>query len=140
MPITIQELQSLSSRKVPSFKVGQTVRVFEKITEGKKSRTQIFEGLIIAIKGNGDGRSLTVRKIIGGFGVEKIFAIFSSSVEKIEIVKEAKVRRAKLYFMRDRRGKAARLREKFLTAKDLEKMEQKNEENKVSAAINSEEK
>lgn len=121
--ITIQDLQKQGARKTfPRFKAGQTVKIYEKIREGEKERTQIFEGLIIQKGGCGSSKTITARKIIGGIGVEKAFTLQSSSVEKIEIIKEAKVRRGKLFFMRERRGKSARLKEKFLTEKDLKEM------------------
>jgi len=138
--VTLQELQNIGSKKAyPRFKAGHTVRVHEKIQEGKKSRIQIFEGLVIQSKGKGNGQTITVRKIIKSVGVEKIFSIFSESIEKIEIVKEAKVRRSKLFFMRNRRGKSARLREKFLTESDLEKMKAaKPEKNEITEENKSE--
>jgi len=131
--VKIQDLQNIAAegKFVPEFKSGQTVRVFEKIKEGDKTRMQVFEGLVIACGGQGAGRTITVRKIVGKIGVEKIFAVFSPNIEKFEITKEAKVRRAKLFFMRDRRGKSARLKEKFLTKQDLQK-NQKPAEEKVT--------
>jgi len=123
MAITIQELQAKTARKgLPRFKSGQTVRVYEHIREGNKERTQVFEGLVIATGGQGSGKTITVRKIIGGIGVEKVFSISSPIIEKIELIKEAKTRRSKIYFMRQRSGKSARLKEKFLTEKDLAQM------------------
>ncbi len=124
MAVTLQELQKKGiNTKYPRFKAGQTVRVYEKIKEGTKERIQIFEGLIIQIGGTGIGKTLTVRKIIGGIGVEKIFSIYSPVIDKIEITKEAKVRRGRLFFMRERRGKSARLKEKFMVAEKFEDKE-----------------
>ena len=101
---------SLQSR--PSVRVGQTVIVHQKIKEGEKERVQRFEGLVIQVKGDkGVNQTFTVRAIVSGVGVEKIFPTHSPSIEKIEIVKQSKVRRARLYYMRERSGKSARLRE-----------------------------
>ena len=94
----------------PELKPGQTVRVHQTIKEGDKSRTQIFEGLVIAKKhGKGMEGTFTVRKIAEGVGVEKIFPLQCPTISKIEIVKHSKVRRAKLYYMRGRVGKKARM-------------------------------
>ena len=88
--------------------VGDTVRVHQNITEGDKSRLQIFEGIVIAIKGEGNGKSFTVRRIgTASVGVEKIFPINLPSIEKIEVKRKGQVRRSKLYYLRDRIGKAA---------------------------------
>lgn len=99
-------------RKVPVLKPGYTVRVHTRIKEGSKERIQVFEGLVIRLNsGTGVEKTFTVRKIVDGVGVERIFPFFSPNIEKVEVMKEGKVRRAKLYYMRDRRGKSARLRE-----------------------------
>ena len=96
---------------LPAFRVGDTVRVHVKIKEGDKERIQIFEGIVIARK-NGDLRStFTVRKISFGQGVERIFPVHSPMIDKIDVVRSARVRRAKLYYLRKLRGKAARMRE-----------------------------
>ena len=101
---------SLQAR--PQIKVGQTVKVFQKITEGEKQRIQRFEGLVIQVKGGkGVNQTFTVRALVSGIGVEKIFPVHSPSIDRIEIIKQSKVRRAKLYYMRERSGKSARLRE-----------------------------
>lgn len=90
------------------FSVGDTVRVHQRIQEGDKTRTQIFEGLVIAIQNKQSGKTFTVRKIAtGGVGVERIFPVFSPVIEKVERKQMGHVRRAKLYFLRDRIGKAA---------------------------------
>jgi len=99
----------------PELRIGMTVRVHQKIKEGEKVRMQIFEGLIIKKSGDVPDVIITVRKVTDGIGVEKIIPVMSSNIDKIDIVKTAKVRRAKLYYMRDRRGKAARLKEVYLT-------------------------
>lgn len=102
-------------KKVPDIKPGQTLRVSQKITEGEKERTQIFEGLVIKISsGHGVNKTFTVRKLVDGIGVEKIFPLHSPTIQKIQIIKEGKVRSAKLYYMRDLSGKSARLRENMV--------------------------
>ena len=95
----------------PSFRAGDTVKVHVKIKEGDKYRIQIFEGVIIARKNNGISSTFTVRKVSSGYGVERIFPTHSPIIEKLEVVKSGKVRRARLYYLRGRRGKAARLKE-----------------------------
>ena len=105
----------------PEIRPGYTVRVHERIQEGNKERIQIFEGLVIAVH-NGSmptDATVTVRKIASGVGVEKIFLLHSPKIEKLEVKKVAKVRRAKLFFLRGRRGKAARLSERFTTADEF---------------------
>lgn len=102
-------------RKVPEIKPGYTVRVHEKIQEGSKERVQVFEGLVISVhRGHvPTDASFTVRKVVSGIGVEKVFPVHTQTIEKIEVKKVAKVRRAKLFFLRGRSGKAARLSERF---------------------------
>lgn len=98
-------------------KSGDTVRVFERIKEGKKERVQVFEGLVLARKsGSEAGATITVRRVIDNVGVEKIFPLHSPTIEKIEIKSRAKVRRAKLYFLRDAKGKRAKLKRQELKA------------------------
>ncbi len=102
-------------RKVPDIQPGYTVRVHEKIQENNKERVQIFEGLVISVH-NGHtatDASFTVRKVVSGIGVEKVFPVHSPVIEKIEVKKIARARRAKLFFLRGRSGKAARLDERF---------------------------
>lgn len=106
------EKAQIGEKKVPHFKAGDTLRVGIKIIEGDKSRIQNFEGICIAVRGNGVDRTFTVRKIgANNIGVEKIFPIFSDSIDKIEVLRIGRVRRAKLYYLRTRRGKAARIKE-----------------------------
>ena len=114
----IREQSALSLQKRPEVRPGYTVRVFERIKEGDKERTQIFEGLVIAVhKGKTPlDSTLTVRKMASGIGVERIFPLHSPKIEKIEVKKVAKVRRAKLFFLRGRHGKSARMSERFTTA------------------------
>lgn len=92
---------------LPAFKVGDSISVHTLIREGNRTRTQVFNGLVIAMSGKGATRNFTVRKISNGVGVEKIFPFNSKNVAKVEVLKSGKVRRAKLYFLRDRVGKAA---------------------------------
>jgi large subunit ribosomal protein L19 len=96
---------------LPRFRPGDTVRVHVKIKEGDKFRIQVFEGVVIAHKNNGISSTFTVRKVSSGYGIERIFPVHSPIIEKLEIMKSGKVRRARLYYLRGRRGKAARLKE-----------------------------
>lgn len=99
-------------KTVPDLKPGMTVRVYQRIKEGEKERTQMFEGIVIAIgSGTGFSKTFTVRKVVDGVGVEKVYPLYGSTIEKIVIKKTAKVRRSKLYFLRTAVGKAARLKE-----------------------------
>ncbi len=124
----LKELQQIGTRKVPQLKTGQTVHVHQLIQEGDKKRTQIFEGLIIKINsGTGVDKSFTVRKIVEGIGVERTFPLHSPLIKKIVVKKEAKVRRSKLYYMRDRFGKSARLKEFFVGEEKPEVAEEKVE-------------
>ena len=97
---------------VPEFKAGDTISVGVKVIEGEKSRIQIFKGLVIAISaGSGMGKTFTVRKVSNGVGVERIFPLHSPNLDSIDVVKKGKVRRAKLYYLRNRQGKAAKVKE-----------------------------
>ena len=96
---------------LPAFRPGDTVRVYVKIKEGDKYRIQVFEGVVVALKRNQASSTFTVRKVSFGYGVERIFPLHSPIIEKLEIVKSGKVRRARLYYLRERRGKSARLKE-----------------------------
>ena len=98
--------------EVPAVHVGDTVRVHVKIKEGSRERIQVFEGTVIAKKHGGIEESITVRRLSYGVGCEKVFPIHSPTIEKIEIVRHGKVRRAKLYYLRDRLGKSAKVKEK----------------------------
>ncbi|MBO5398528.1 MAG: 50S ribosomal protein L19 [Clostridia bacterium] len=98
--------------KVPELKIGNTVRVHVRIKEGNKERIQVFEGIIIKKQGGGVNATFTVRRISYGVGVEKTFLVHSPRIEKIEVVRVGKARRAKLYYLRDRVGKAAKTKEK----------------------------
>lgn len=105
-----------ASRTIPAIKTGDTVRVHQKITEGEKERVQIFEGLVIKISsGNGVSKTFTVRKTTNGIGVEKIFPFMLPAIEKLEIVKRGKTRRSKLYYIRDKQPKEARLKDMHIS-------------------------
>ena len=104
------EYEQLKS-KIPDLKVGNTVRVHVRIKEGNKERIQVFEGIIIKVQGSGVNKSFTVRKISYGVGVEKTFLVHSPLVEKVELVRVGKARRARLFYLRDRIGKAAKTKE-----------------------------
>ena len=99
-------------KEVADVHIGDTVKVHMRIVEGEKERIQVIEGVVIKMRGGGVRKTLTVRKISFGIGVERIFPIHSPRVEKIDIVKRAKIRQAKLYYLRELRGKAARLKER----------------------------
>jgi large subunit ribosomal protein L19 len=106
----VRQLESQQSKKEPpDLRPGETVRVHVKVVEGEKERTQIFEGIVIGLSGAGNRATFTVRKISYGVGVERIFPLHSPRIDKVEIVSRGKVRRAKLYYLRQRSGKAARL-------------------------------
>ena len=107
----------IAQRSIPDFSAGDTIKVDVKIVEGDKERIQAFEGLCIARSGGGLNESFTVRKISYGEGVERIFPIFSPKIAGITVLKKGKVRRAKLYYLRDRRGKSARIVEKIQVSK-----------------------
>jgi large subunit ribosomal protein L19 len=95
----------------PRLKAGDTVRVHVRVKEGDKERIQIFEGVVIGMRGGGARASFTVRKVSFSHGVERIFPLHSPTIQKVEVVRSSKVRRAKLYYLRDLKGKAARMRE-----------------------------
>ena len=97
---------------IPDFSPGDTIRVLYRVIEGAKERIQAYEGVCIARRGGGINATFTVRKISGGVGVERIFPLHALTVKGIEVVRRGRVRRAKLYYLRDRVGKAARIREK----------------------------
>ncbi|MBI1971409.1 MAG: 50S ribosomal protein L19 [Candidatus Wildermuthbacteria bacterium] len=121
MPTTIEKFIEPSLKKFPDIRPGDTVKIHQKIKEGDpssasgqvKERIQVFEGLVLARKhGKGPGATLTVRRVLQGVGVERIFPLHSPVIDKIEIVKRAKVRRAKLYYLRAAKGKKAKLKSK----------------------------
>lgn len=110
-PVEKIEKQNMRT-DMPDFRPGDTVRVQVKIKEGDKERLQAFEGTVIALKNRGMGATFTVRKVSFGQGVERIFPIHSKVIDKIEVLRRGRARRAKLYYLRDLKGKAARLRER----------------------------
>jgi large subunit ribosomal protein L19 len=97
---------------MPGFRAGDTLRVHVKVREGEKERIQVFQGVVISRRGSGTGESFTVRKMSGGIGVERVFPLNSPIIDKIEVVRRGRVRRAKLYYLRGLRGKAARIEER----------------------------
>ena len=99
--------------EVPSIEIGDTVRVSVKIREGEKERIQAFEGVVIARKGSGVSETFTVRRISYGVGVERVFPIHSPNIDKLEVIRKGKARRAKLYYLRNRVGKAAKVKEQI---------------------------
>ena len=113
MPNLMVEFEAgLVRKKQPEFRVGDTVKVQVKVKEGDKERLQAFQGVVIARHSGGSSSTFTVRKVSGGVGVERVFPLHSPSVNQIDVVRHNKVKRAKLYYLRDLRGKAARLKEK----------------------------
>ena len=113
-----EEARLLAMRAVPEFQPGDTVRVNVKIKEGERERVQAYEGVCIARQGGGINESFTVRKISFGEGVERVFPILSPNIESIEVKRRGVVRRAKLYYLRDRRGKSARIAERQMARKE----------------------
>lgn len=101
------------NKELPELNPGDTVKVFVRIVEGNKERTQAFEGTIIKKRGSGVGKTITVRKIFQGVGVERVFPVYSPRIEKISIIRRGDVKRAKLYYLRDRFGKSTRIKEKI---------------------------
>ena len=97
----------------PKLEIGSTVRVHVKIREGDRERIQVFEGTVIALKGSGISSTFTVRRVSYGVGVERVFPVHSPNVAKVEVVRNGKVRRSKLYYLRDRVGKSAKVKEKI---------------------------
>lgn len=110
---TLQEIEKPYLRSdVPDFRAGDTIKVHVKVSEGGKERIQLFQGVVIGRKGDGTRESFTVRKISSGIGVERVFPLNAPVVDRIEVMRRGRVRRAKLYYLRDRRGKAARIEER----------------------------
>ena len=130
---TIEEINQsnvkkiLAEKKIPEFFPGDIIKVGVRITEGKRDRIQYFEGVCIAKKNRSINSSFTVRKISFGEGVERTFALFSSIVDSIKVIRSGKVRRAKLYYLRDRTGKSARIAEKIKKKIGIDIVETKSE-------------
>ncbi len=127
----------IEGKDIPEFQAGDTVRVNVRIIEGDKERTQAFEGICIAKKNRGINSSFTLRKISHGVGVERVFPLYSPKLESILVVRKGDVRRAKLYYMRDLSGKAARIKEKrdFLAAKEATEVPVANEAEKEKVDV-----
>ena len=111
----IKELTKSQIKEMPAVNVGDTVKVHVKVKEGSRERIQVYEGIVIAKKHGGIEETITVRRVSYGIGVEKVFPLHSPTIDKIEVVRHGVVRRAKLYYLRDRVGKAAKVREKLLS-------------------------
>ena len=135
---TIEEINQsnvkkiLAEKKIPEFFPGDIIKVGVRITEGKRDRIQYFEGVCIAKKNRDINSSFTVRKISFGEGVERTFALFSSIIDTIKVIRSGKVRRAKLYYLRDRTGKSARIAEKIKKKIGIDLVETKSEVTKES--------
>jgi large subunit ribosomal protein L19 len=113
MTNVIDELAAASRRDdIPEFRAGDTLKVHVRVVEGNRSRVQVFQGVCLRLQGSGVGRTFTVRKVSFGVGVERTFPLHTPVIEKIEVVTRGDVRRAKLYYLRDLRGKAAKIKEK----------------------------
>jgi len=108
----VKEKKTQETNEYPKFNVGDTVEVHVRVIEGDKERIQVFKGIVIKIRGGGSSKTFTVRKISEGIGVERIFPLNSPMIAKIKILTRGRVRRAKLYYLRSLKGKAARIREK----------------------------
>lgn len=119
--IKVAEEAFATNKERPTFKAGDTITVAYKIVEGNKERIQLYRGVVIKIKGHGDKKRFTVRKMSGTVGVERIFPMDSPSIDRIEVNKIGKVRRAKLYYLRKLTGKKARIREKRVNLSDVKK-------------------
>lgn len=110
-PIICEITEEQLRKDIPQFRAGDTLRVHVRVKEGQRERIQVFEGVVIQRRGGGISETFTVRKISYGIGVERTFPLHSPRIEKIEVVRRGKVRRAKLFYLRERRGKAARIKE-----------------------------
>ena len=112
-PIITELEKEYTDREMPEINPGDTVKVFVRIIEGNKERTQAFEGTVIKKRGSLINKTITVRKVFQGVGVERVFLVYSPRIEKIQVLRRGDVRRAKLYYLRERSGKATRIREKM---------------------------
>jgi large subunit ribosomal protein L19 len=111
---TITNLEnSFLKKNLPDLKIGDTVKVGVKIIEGNKERVQFYEGIIIAKKNSSINTTITVRKVLQGIGIERVFLIHSPKIDSVTVIRSSKVRRSKLYYLRDLKGKASRLKQKF---------------------------
>lgn len=137
MPTKAEQFNTQHLKKIPELRPGDTVKVYQKIKEGssagEKERIQVFEGIIIAQKhGKGISGTITIRKVVEGVGVERIFPIHSPSLDKIEVVKSSKVRRSKLYYLREVKGKKSKLKKKEFIAAIAQDLPAETGEPKVS--------
>ena len=112
-PIINEIEKEYTQKEMPDMNPGDTVKVFVRIIEGNKERIQAFDGTVIKKHGSGINKTVTVRKVFQGIGVERVFAIYSPRIEKIQVLRKGDVRRSKLYYLRERSGKATRIREKM---------------------------
>jgi large subunit ribosomal protein L19 len=133
----LEQFNTSQLKSLPDIKPGDTIKVHQKIKEGGKERIQVFEGLVIAKKhGKGISTTITVRKVVSGVGVERVFPIHSPAIDKIEVLRHGKVRRAKLYYLRTAKGKKARLKNKefasVITDKESEISEETSPETETS--------
>jgi len=112
----INAIEEGFKKDLGAFNVGDTVKVYVKVVEGDKERIQPFQGVVIGRKGGGTRESFTVRKISFGVGVERVFPVCSPNIDRVELIKQGKVRRAKLYYLRTKKGKAAKIKEKEFSA------------------------
>jgi large subunit ribosomal protein L19 len=110
--MSLVEARETTRTDLPQFSPGDTIKVHVKVKEGEKERIQVFQGVVLSRKGGGSRQMFTVRKISGGVGVERMFPLFSPTIDRIEVERHGRVRRAKLYYLRELRGKAARIEEK----------------------------
>lgn len=106
--------QEQMKEEVPAFGPGDTVRVHVKVVEGNRERVQVFEGVVMRLRGGGINKNFTVRRVTRGIGVERTFLLHSPRIEKVDVTREGRVRRAQLYYLRQRRGKAAKVKERRL--------------------------
>lgn len=109
----------MAKKNLPQFRPGDTVGVYVKVKEGEKERVQLYKGVVLKLQGTGTSRSFTVRKISFGVGVERTFPLYSPSIDKIEVFSEGRVRRAKLYYVRKLKGRAATIQSELLTGADV---------------------
>lgn len=131
--ISLQNSINLGSDKFKGIKPGWTIKVYQKIKEGSKTRVQAFEGTVIARKhGNEPGGTVTVRKMFGGYGVEKIFPIYLPTIEKVEVVRQTKTRRAKLYYLREKSAREIRKKMKTQQQQKQQEAEKPDQEQETS--------
>lgn len=127
--------RSLTKKTTPEFEIGDTVRVHVKVVEGDKERIQVFEGTVIARKGARNSETFTVRKVSYGVGVERIFPVHSPAIARIDVVRHGKVRRAKLYYLREKKGKMAKVSEREFTPESKAQAESGRQTAKPAEAV-----